>query len=317
MKTVIVVNGGDAPGINAAIAAYTRLAGQNGDRVIGAQGGFAGLLSGQLTEIDQAAVGLLSGRGGSWLRSSRAPALARPDAGEGLSRVLTEEKIDNLLLFGGDGTIKFVLPRLQTWGLSCIALPATIDNDVPGTDYTLGHDSACNYAWQTIEGIRATANALPGRIFLVETLGGDSGYLALAIAYACAADVVLLPEYDFGMDWLAQRLKITVARRGYALLVLSEGVTAAERLTDEIPKMTGIRVRLTRLGHAQRGAAASHIDRQRAVDMSRIAYEALKRGPRAGIVVSRDGALMVQEGEATDAGKPAPDYQQYAFVNGL
>ncbi|MCY4019080.1 MAG: 6-phosphofructokinase [Chloroflexi bacterium] len=317
MKTVIVVNGGDAPGINAAIAAYTRLASQNGDRVIGAHDGFAGLLSGQLTEIDLAAVGLLSGRGGSWLTSSRAPALAHHDAGERLSRVLTEEKIDNLLLFGGDGTIKFVIPRLQTWGLSCIALPTTIDNDVPGTDYTLGHDSACNYAWQTIEGIRATANALPGRIFLVETLGGDSGCLALAIAYACGADAVLLPEYDFGMDWLAQRLKLAVARRGYALLLLSEGVKAAERLTNELPKITGIRVRLTRLGHAQRGAPASHIDRQRAVDMSRIAYDAFKRGARVGIVVSRDGALALQEGGATGAGKPAPDYQQYAFVNGL
>ena len=317
MKTVIVVNGGDAPGINAAIAAYTGLASQNGDQVIGAQDGFAGLLSGQLTEIDLAAVGLLSGRGGSWLTSSRAPVLARDDAGAGLSRVLDQEKIDNLLLFGGDGTIKFVIPRLRRWDISFIALPATIDNDVPGTDYTLGHDSACNYAWQTIEGVRATANALPGRIFLVETLGGDSGYLALAIAYACGADAVLLPEYDFGMDWLAERLKIAVARRGYALLVLSEGVPGAQRLTDEIPKITGIRVRLTRLGHAQRGAAVSHIDRQRAVDMSRIAYHAFKRGSRGGTVLSRDGALALQEGEGTAAGKPAPDYGQYAFVNGL
>lgn len=317
MKTAIVVNGGDAPGINAAIAAYTGLANQNGDRVIGAQDGFAGLLSGQLTEIDLAAVGLLSGRGGSWLASSRAPALARPDAREGLSRVLTEEKIDNLLLFGGDGTINYVFPRLQTWAVSCIAIPTTIDNDVPGTDYTLGHDSACNYAWQTIEGIRATAHALPGRIFLVETLGGDCGCLALAIAYAGDADAVLLPEYDFAMDWLAPRLKTAVARRGYALLVLSEGLAAAERLTDQLPQMTGIRVRHTRLGHAQRGAAASHLDRQWAVDASRIAYDAWKRGPRAGIVVSRGGALTLQEIHATDAVKPAPDYLQYAFVNGL
>lgn len=317
MKTAIVVSGGDAPGINAAIAAYAGLAGRNGDRVIGAQDGFAGLLSGQLSEIDLATVRLLSGRGGSWLSSSRAPALACDDAEERLSRVLSQQGIDNLLLFGGDGTIKFVIPRLQTWGVSCIALPTTIDNDVPGTDYTLGHDSACNYAWQTIEGIRATANALSGRIFLVETLGGYSGYLALAIAYACGADAVLLPEYDFGMDWLAERLKITVARQGYALVVLCEGATGAERLTEEIPEMTGIRVRLTRLGHAQRGAAASHMDRQRAVDMSRIAYDALKRGLRAGTVVSREGALSLQAGAGTDSLKPAPDYQQYAFVNGL
>ena len=127
----------------------------------------------------------------------------------------------------------------------------------------------------------------------------------------------MLPEYDFGLDWLAQRLKTAVARRGYALLVLSEGATAAERLADEIPNLTGIRVRLTRLGHAQRGAAVSHLDLQRAVDMSRIAHAAFKRGVRAGTVVSRDGVLTLQGGVATEAAKPAPDYHQYAFVYGL
>ena len=170
MKTLILVSGGDAPGINAAIEAYAAVAGRNGDHVIGAQGGFAGLLAGHVTEIDLAAVRLLSGRGGSWLRSSRLPVLARDDAQEGLSRALAKDMVDNLLLFGGDGTIKLLTPRLESWGIACIALPTTIDNDVPGTDYSLGHDSACNYAWQTIEGIRATADALPGRIFLVETL---------------------------------------------------------------------------------------------------------------------------------------------------
>ncbi len=317
MKTAIVVSGGDAPGINAAIAAYARLASANGDPVIGAQAGLAGLLSGQLTEIDQSAVDLLSGRGGSWLSSSRAPVLARADAQDRLRRVLEQEKIDNLLLFGGDGTIQFALPRLASWGIATIALPTTIDNDVPGTDYTLGHDSACNYAWQSIEGIRATANALPGRIFMVETLGGDDGRLALAIAYACGADAVLLPEYDFDMAWLAQRLQNAVAQRGHALVLLCEGLAGVEGLAEQIPQITGIRVRLTRLGHAQRGAAASHLDRQRAVDMSRSAYAALKGGVRAGTLVYRDGALRLWQGAPSAARKAPPDYERYAFVNGL
>ena len=318
MKTLILVSGGDAPGINAAIAAYAGLAGRHGDSVIGSQGGFEGLLSGQVSEIDLPAVNLLSGRGGSWLTSSRAPVLSDDDAQQKLSRVMSEQEIDNLLLFGGDGTIKFVIPRLESWGVACVAIPTTIDNDVPGTDYTLGHDSACNYAWQTVEGIRATANALPGRIFLMETLGGHTGYLALAIAYACGADAVLLPEYDFELDWLAERLKSTVAQRGYALVVLCEGLPGAERLTDEIPQITGIRARLTRLGHAQRGASVSHLDRRTAVDMSRIAYDAFKQGGRVGTVVAHSGALIVQEGASSmDFVRPAPDYQQYAFVNGL
>lgn len=317
MKTCIVVSGGDAPGINAAIAAYASLAARQGDLVIGARTGFAGLLSGQITEIDLPAVSLLAGRGGSWLTSSRVPALAGADACAQLGQALAQNQIDNLLLFGGDGSMRFVAPLLQGWDLPHIVLPTTIDNDAPGTDYTLGHDSACNYAWQTIEGMRATAHALPGRIFLVETLGGDTGYLALAIAYACGADAVLLPEYEFDWAWLAQRLRDAVAQRGYALLLFSEGALEAERLAAEIPKITGLRARLTRLGHAQRGAAASHLDRARAVDMSRSAYAALRRGLRAGTVIFRNGALTVREGFISEASKPAPDYEQYAFVNGV
>lgn len=317
MNTCIVVSGGDAPGINTAIATYARLAAASDDLALGARGGFAGLLADDIVKIESTTVDVFAGRGGSWLQSNRDPVLAREEARDGLLASLRKHQIDNLLLFGGDGTFRYIRPLLQSWGIACIALPTTIDNDVPGTDYTLGHDSACNYAWQTIEGIRATAHALPGRIFLVETLGGDSGYLALAIAYACLADVVLAPEYSFDMDWLAQRLKAAVARRGYALVLLSEGAADVERLGSEISQITGIRSRVTRLGHAQRGASVSHFDRRMAVDMSRLAYDAFKRDVRAGSVIACKDALKLQEGAAADMAKAPPDYQQYAFINGL
>lgn len=317
MKTCIIVSGGDAPGINAAVDSYARLAARHGDHVIGARGGFAALLSDELMEIDLATLSLLSGRGGSWLTSSREPVLGAAGARDKLASIMAERDIDNLLLFGGDGTIHYVLPLLMNWDIACIALPTTIDNDVPGADYTLGHDSACNYALQTIEGITATAQALPGRIFMVETLGGDSGYLALAIAYACGADAVLLPEYEAGMEWLANRLKAAVARRGYALVVFSEGVPDIERIVQQIPAETGIRLRLTRLGHAQRGADASHRDRRTAVDMSRIAYDAFKAGARSGRVVSQGSKLSLQEGAPAQETNPPPDYQRYAYVNEL
>ena len=315
MKTCIIVSGGDAPGINAAVECYASVAARKGDLVIGARGGFAALLSDELTAIDLSAVSLLSGRGGSWLTSSREPVLGAMDARSKLASVMAQHEIDNLLLFGGDGTIRYVLPLLENWDIPCIALPTTIDNDVPGADYTLGHDSACNFAFQTIEAIKATAQALPGRIFMVETLGGDTGYLALAIAYACGADAVLLPEYEIRPDWLAQRLQAAVARQGYALVVYSEGVPAIEGIVKQIPTLTGIRLRLTRLGHAQRGADASHRDRRTAVDMSRIAYKALKAGIRIGALISHNGKLSVREGTPTQEKKPPPDYQQYAFVN--
>ena len=317
MKTCIVVSGGDAPGINAAIECYARLARRQGDIVVGAQDGIPGLLAGQVTEIDRAAISPLIGRGGSWLRSSRQPALGEDDAEERLRGVMKEHQIDNLLLFGGDGTVRYVMPLLQAWGVPCITLPTTIDNDVAGSDYTLGHDSACNYAYQTINGIRATAHALPGRIFMVETLGGECGNLALAIAYGSGADAVLLPEYVFCLDWLADRLRTAAAENGTALVVVCEGVKVIERIVAEIPKLTDYRMRYSKLGHAQRGADVSHHDRVVARDMCRLAFDALNSGVTAGVVISAGGSLRLHRGLLPDGSAAQPDPDRYAVVNGL
>lgn len=317
MKTAIVVSGGDAPGINAAIDNLSRLASDGGDEVVGVQDGFAGLLEGRLTELDRALLSRLSGKGGSILRSSREPVLSQPDAGDRLRAAMRNNDIDNLLIFGGDGSLKHALPRLGRLGVPCVALPTTIDNDVAGTDYTLGHDSACNYALQAVEGIRATAAALPGRIFMLETLGGHTGYLALAIAQANGADAVLLPEYEFDLDWLAQRLRTVVQRAGYALVALCEFVPGIDQMIEELPRRSGIRLRYTALGHAQRGADASHYDRTVARDMSCLAWRALKDGLTLGTVVMRDGGLNLREGKMPLQDKAPPEYIRYARINGL
>ena len=226
---------------------------------MGARNGFAGLLDDQLVELDRSLLSLLAGRGGSILPSSRDPALEQPDSRERLGDIMRRRGIDNLLLFGGDGTIRHVAPLLAGWGISCIVLPTTIDNDVPGADYTLGHDSACNFAMQAVAGIRATAHALPGRIFMLETLGAPTGHLALAIAYASGADLVLLPEYPLELDWLCERLKQIVARQGAALVVTSEAYPDIDRLVKEIPRLTGIRVRYTALWGMRSAARMSPI----------------------------------------------------------
>lgn len=316
MKTLMVVSGGDAPGINTVIDRFARLAARNQDQAVGAKGGFAGLLAGDIVEIDLTMTALLAGRGGAYLSSSREPALKAADARQKLNAIIKRHAIDNVLLFGGDGTFKHVLPRLHRWGIACVALPTTIDNDVAGADYALGHDSACHFALQTIEGALATAHALPGRVFMVETLGGDTGHLALAIAYASAAHAVLVPEYPLPPP-LYPRLKALVAQSGYALVVLSEGVPAIPRLMESIPVRTGARLRYVQLGHAQRGAAVSHRDRCLAHDMARIAWQALRDGVRIGAVVSRHGALTLREGTLPAEVKSPPDYRQYAFINDL
>ena len=162
---------------------------QSEDDVVGAVGGFAGVLAGAIRPIVRADIRRLESLGGSMLASTRDAALAEADAESRLKEQLDTHQIDNILLFGGNGTLTYIPPLLEAWGITCVGIPTTIDNDVSGTELTLGFDSACNYAYQAIDGVIATAHALPGRIFMVETLGGDTGYLALEVAYGAGAHI--------------------------------------------------------------------------------------------------------------------------------
>lgn len=317
MKTLIVVSGGDAPGINTVLARYTAIATTNGDEVLGTQGGFAGVLADAIQPIDAKMVKLLAGRGGTYLASSRDPVLSASDAKSQLQTILEKHRIDNLLLFGGDGTLRHVLPLLHSWGIPCIAIPTTIDNDVAGTEYTLGHDSACNFAFQTIEGVLATAYALPGRIFMVETLGGHTGYIALEVAYSTGAQIVLVPEYDVSLEWFGERLKQVIVADGHALVVLSEGVDFIPQLPEAIPRLTGVRLRYTRLGHAQRGGDVSYRDRHFAHEVSRLTYQAFADGVQIGTLIVRDGMTQLYQGVLGGEQKAPPNREIYNYINNL
>ncbi|MEL6149152.1 MAG: 6-phosphofructokinase [Chloroflexota bacterium] len=317
MRTLIVVNGGDAPGINALIARFISMANRNGDEVCGGNAGFAGVLRDEIRPLSLADVGPVAGHGGSILTSTREPALAKDEARDRLTAILKRHSIDNILLFGGNGTLTYIPPRLRQWGVPVIGIPTTIDNDVAGTDRTLGFDSACNYAYQAVEGVLATARALPGRIFMVETLGGDTGYIALDVAMGAGAHAVLVPEYDYSDEWLAHRLRDAIESDGHALVVLSEGVKKIPQMPEMIPRMTGVRLRYTRLGHAQRGGTVSHADRRLAMDMARLAHHALRRGITSGTVIVRNGQMMVYEDDIQNFELSPPNRAEYDFVNGF
>jgi 6-phosphofructokinase 1 len=315
MKTLIVVSGGDAPGINAAIGHYTAIAAQHGHEVYGASGGFPGLLAGRIAPITYEGVMAWMGRAGSLLESSRDPVLKDPAAHAVLRERL--HGYDNVLLFGGNGTLRYIPPLLQTMGIPSVGIPTTIDNDVPGTETTLGFDSACNYAYISIDGALLTAHALRGRLFMVETLGGNAGYLALAVAHGAGAHAVILPEYDYPLEWLAERLKRAAARDGYALLVITEGAKGARTLADELPPLTGIRMRDVRLGHAQRGANPTHRDRVLAADMAYTAFHDLLNGVSMGIAVVRGSKVVLHEGTLEGVEIAPPDEVLYRRINGL
>lgn len=311
MSILAVVSGGDAPGINAALAQLVR---QAGDGVVyGAVGGLPGLVQGRWQSLNYVDVWPFVGLAGSLLPSSREPILRDPAAQQVARDRLHAEGIRGVVLFGGDGTLRHVLPILSSWGIPCAAIPTTIDNDVPGTDYTLGFDSACNFAYHSIDGVTATAHALGGRIFMVETLGGNTGYLALAIAEGTGAHAVLLPEYDYDEEQIAARLRAAAEAQGFALLVLSEGARGARTLAETLPERVGMRVRDVRLGHAQRGGTPTHRDRVFARQAADLAFETIRAG-QSGVVVARGGALHVVE--ALPSERPLPDRALYDRING-
>ncbi|MDZ4767261.1 MAG: 6-phosphofructokinase [Chloroflexota bacterium] len=317
MRILLAVSGGDAPGINAAIWHIARRAAAAGDTILGARGGLPAVLNGDIIEITPNMALPFAALPGSLLPSSRDPVLARADAQAVFTAAIAQRQIDALILFGGNGTLRYILPLMEAWGVPCVGIPTTIDNDVPGTDYTLGFDSACNFAYHAIDGARATANALPGRIFTVETLGGDSGYLALAVAHGAGADAVLLPEYEYKDEWLGARLEGAVKRDGYALLVLSEGVKAARTLVDDIPKWTAIRVRDIRLGHAQRGGTPTHTDRVMAANMGDLAFRLLKEDFGVGVLIVRRGIVEIHAGTLEKMDRLLPNRALYDRINAL
>jgi len=317
MKTLIVVSGGDAPGINALIASYASLATADGNQVVGADGSFPAVLRGEIEPIPMKRILPFVGQAGTLLATSRDPVLARDDAEATMKKVLSEHEIDNILLFGGNGSLAHIPPLLQQWGIPCIGIPTTIDNDVPGTERTLGFDSACNYAYASVDGALATGRALPGRIFLIETLGGDTGFLALEIAQGAAAHVVLVPEFEYDDDWLAERIMHAIDSHQHALVVYTEYIPTVATLTNTITEKTGIRTRLTRLGHSQRGAIPSHLDRKLAADMARLAYQGFEEGIQMGMVFQQNHKLFVYKGTPADFPTPVPDRKIYNRINGL
>ena len=317
MRTLLVVSGGDAPGINAALHRFAALAEQNDDQVVGAMGGLDGAVNGHLIDLKPNAIAPYVGLGGSFLASSRTPVLADPLNRVRLIETISRQQIDNIVLFGGDGTLRVIPPILADMGLACIGVPTTIDNDVPGTEDTIGFDTACNAAVNVIDGLLMTARALPGRIFSVETLGGKTGFLALEIAYVTNAQAVLLPEYDYEIDWLAERIQEVVNLKQLALMVLSEGIEDSRTLVGTLQQKYEIRVRDTRLGHGQRGTSPTHHDRMLASRMIDLAYRALREGRTRGTTVIQQGCISLIEDVIVDLPAKKPDYHTYQQINDL
>jgi 6-phosphofructokinase 1 len=272
--------------MNMAIWAFSCLALRYDYQPLAVRRGFSGLLEGDIVELGERESLRWARLGGTWLGSSRLHGF--PERADELVAALRTRQVDGLLVLGGNGSLAGSA-LLAHRGVNVVGLPASIDNDIDGSDDSLGFDTAVNTALRLLDGIRDTAESIP-RFFALETLGGDTGFLAQAVAEAGGADAVLIPEQPLSESELLDRLRNATARHGYALLVASEGYPELEHVLQRTSEALGTRLRLSRVGHAQRGGTPSAHDRRLAHRLVRAGLEALTRGV--------SGALLVRQGDA-------------------
>ena len=252
-KIGLVTSGGDAPGMNATIRAVTRVACLKGLEVVGFERGWDGLISNNCRKLSPRNVGGILHLGGTILRTSRSPEFRKPKGVKKAAEVLALNDVDGLVVIGGDGSLRGALELSKVSDVVIVGIPATIDNDVYGTDETIGFDTAVNTAITEIDKIRDTANSHE-RVFVVEVMGRKRGFLALNIGLNVGAEVILVPEVEHTLGSIVHTLKVNGAKgKKSGIIVAAEGIGDTRRLLNDIEEQAGVEVRLSVMGYAQRG----------------------------------------------------------------
>jgi 6-phosphofructokinase 1 len=272
----------------------TRTALYNGLEVVGIRRGYEGLLEGDLVPMTRSSVGGILLHGGTILRTARCPEFMRPEGvNAGVSK-LKENDIDALVIIGGDGSFRGA-HELHERGVITVGIPATIDNDMAGTDCTIGFDTACNTALECISKLRDTASS-HDRMFIVEVMGRNAGFLALETGVACGAEFVLVPEIAPDLDAISKKLSYAKARgKTHSLIVLAEGVMSASELAEKLRGQGNYDPRIVVLGHLQRGGAPSCFDTVLASRLGAAAVELLLKGERGRMVGRINGNIVSSE----------------------
>ena len=286
-KIAVLTSGGDAPGMNAAVRAVTRAALAKGWEVFGVRNGFAGLVTGAMERLAARDVGGIIQHGGTVLGSARSPEFREAHGRSRALASLAARGIDALVVIGGNGS-QTGSSALAREGFSVVGVASTIDNDLYGTDVSIGADTAVNITLEAIDSLRTTASSHQ-RAFAVETMGRDCGYIALMAGIAGGAEVIALPEQEITPAHVAERLRAAYQRgKTHALVVIAEGARCGvhelmqyyEREGDSI----GFELRVTRLGHVVRGGTPGAADRVLATRLGDAAVECLSRG-ESGVLV--------------------------------
>lgn len=307
----ILTSGGDAPGMNAAIRAVTRAAIYNGLEVKGIMRGYRGLIFDEIVPFKTNSVSNIIQQGGTILKTARSKEFMTPEGRKIAHEALMREGIDALVVIGGDGSLTGAKIFAQEYNFPIVGLPGTIDNDLSGTDTTIGYDTALNTIMEAVDKIRDTATSHE-RLFIIEVMGRECGFLALNGAIATGAEAAIIPEMSMETDQLQDVIANGFRKtKNSSLVLVTEGditggaMVIADRVKTEYPQYD---VRVTILGHLQRGGSPSASDRILASRMGAAAIDALIDGQRNVMIgIQNDIIINVPFSKAIKKNKPLPD----------
>ncbi len=288
-KIGVFTSGGDAPGMNACIRGVVRTALHHGIEVVGIRRGYQGMIEGDFVPLQANSVSGIIHLGGTILRSARSDAFRTPEGRRDARAQLQQAGIDKMVVIGGDGSFRGALVFMEEYPeISMVGCPGTIDNDLFGTDYTIGYDTAINTAMNAIDNIKDTANA-HDRLFFVEVMGRDAGFIALPVGISTGAEAVMIPETPTTIDDLVKTLEDNWQRKkNSSIVVVAEGDEegGAFKIAEEVKKRCFDRyeIKVTILGHIQRGGRPTCLERVRASRMGMEAVKALLDGKNAVMI---------------------------------
>ena len=293
MKRIgVITSGGDAPGMNAAIRAVVRAALARNCLVTGFNHGYDGIVKNEARELDSRAVGGIIDRGGTILRTARSMEFMTIEGRKKAVTTLKAHGIDGLVIVGGDGSLTGALKLHEEFDFPVMGVPASIDNDISGSDYSIGFDTAVNTAVEAIDRLRDTAYS-HDRVFVIEVMGRRNGFIAVEAAIAGGAEAVLIPEQPFSLPDICESLRhASVRGKKSNIVIVAEGAARAEDVMKEIERETGCETRCVILGHMQRGGSPSAFDRVLALRLAAHATNRLLSGFR-GEMAGVDGNNLV------------------------
>jgi 6-phosphofructokinase 1 len=318
-KIGLLTTGGDCPGLNACIRAVVRTANYYNIEVVAFKRGFKGLIENDFTTLDYKSVAGILQKGGTILLTAREPRFKDYNFRKIAYENIQKHNIEALFVIGGNGSFQGAYLLQKDFGLNIIGIPKTIDNDIYGTDYAIGFDTAVNNTMEAIDKIKDTTMSHE-RIFIVEVMGRDSGFIALEVGIAVGAELTLIPEYPLPLHVIEETiLKAKEKGKNFAIIVLAEGVASAKELSEILNERLKDKdvgeIRYQVLGYIQRGGSPSAYDRVMASKFGVFAVEKFVQGKKNFMVAYENGKLLTKPLEISFNKVRIPNFEEYQINN--